>query len=138
MKSRFQIAAVMLVQALVVFLTGSDPVCAATADLAPLSLEQATQEAQNNSPQSLRAKAAAEEAYWKNVEAWSGFLPKVSVSGSHYFTQKFQLLDIQFAGNLAQIQQVFPKTSFQLEGSVTLFDGFPDSAILHITEIRIY
>src|SRR4051812_11240559 len=63
-----------------------------------------------------RARAAADEASWKRVESYAGFLPSVTASGSYLLDKKYLLTDVQLAGSPAPISfpAIVPTTSYTL------------------------
>lgn len=91
---------------------------------ATLTLGEALEEALANSPRLQRSESQREEAHWKKTEAYSGFLPSVSVSGNRLLQKKYTLTDITFGGANVSIPQILPTTIWSLNGQLPLFDGF--------------
>ncbi len=89
-----------------------------------LTLDEALQLGLQNSPKVQKAKAASEEAHWKKVEAYGGFLPSVSVSAQHLFSKQYQFLDVNLGAGATTIPQVIPSNSWSLNANLPLFDGF--------------
>lgn len=75
-------------------------------------------------PKVEKAHSAAEEAGWKRVETYSGFLPVLNLSGSYLFDKKYLLTDINFGGNPTSVEQIIPTTSYSLTAQWLVFDGF--------------
>jgi outer membrane protein TolC len=96
---------------------------AASAQAQTVTLSQALEKI-GVAPKVERAKSAAEEASWKKVESYSGFLPKLDFTASYLLDKKYMLVDINLGSGPASIQQVIPTTNFALGGSWLLFDGF--------------
>ena len=88
-----------------------------------LSLSQAVQEALEKSPQVLRAASQAEEAHDRLKEAFSGFLPKISLNANHLLSYRYQYLTAAF-GDFAM---VIPSTGLSFDAGLNLFDGFQTS-----------
>lgn len=88
-----------------------------------ISLDQALQKI-GTAPKVERARSQAEEASWKKVESYSGFLPKLDFTASYLLDKKYMLIDVNLGAGPASIQQVIPTTNFALGGSWLLFDGF--------------
>jgi outer membrane protein TolC len=91
-----------------------------------LTLDNAMQEAVTQSPVYRQAQDAEQQASWGQVEAFSdGFLPHVSVSGSHLFDVRYTYLNVSFAGSPPFLfPGILPDTSLSLNASFDLFDGF--------------
>lgn len=96
---------------------------AANAQAQSVTLPQALEKI-GVAPKVERAKSVAEEASWKKVESYSGFLPKLDFTASYLLDKKYMLVDINLGSGPASIQQVIPTTNFALGGSWLLFDGF--------------
>lgn len=112
-------------QVLVAALLGSSVVHAAPPLVSGQSftLEGAVQSAFEHSPELQKMEAKYQEAKWQNVEGFSAFLPIVSVSATHFFETKYQLLDVPFGGKPVEIPQIFPSSSAGLSAKWILFDG---------------
>ena len=108
----------MLVRTLVpLFLISfSSPVLASTS----LTLDQALKDF-DKSPQIAKAASAAEEASWKRVEAFGGFLPTISATAMHLLDKKYALLDVP--GFAFSIPQIIPTTTYTVTATWTVFDG---------------
>jgi outer membrane protein TolC len=90
-----------------------------------LTLEQALDEGREHSPEVQRVKAIYDQSRWKKLETLgSGFLPKLSASGVHYINQRYQFLNINFAGAPISFPEVYPESSGSLDVALPLFDGF--------------
>ena len=89
-----------------------------------LSLTKALSEAKAQSPVYQRLAAASDEASWKPLEAVSVNLPKLTASANHFFSLKYQSLDINFGGQPATFPLVYPQSNITLGVSWTVFDGF--------------
>lgn len=96
---------------------------AALASAEDLSLDQALNEVLH-SPKVESAQSRSEQAHWKKVEAYSGFLPSLGVTANHLFNQKYLLTDVNFGGGPISVPQVIPDTSLVLSAQLSLFDGF--------------
>ncbi|HWU42668.1 MAG TPA: TolC family protein, partial [Bdellovibrio sp.] len=92
----------------------------------PLSLPETLKVAEDNSPQIRKAEAAKDEAQWKNLEAFSVFLPKINVTGQHLLDNKFMVEQVAFPGapTPESILLVQPYTIWSLRGDWVFFDGF--------------
>src|SRR6218665_4024556 len=93
------------------------------AQAAALSLAEAVGEALHNSPKLQKAQSAYEEAQWKRVESYNGFLPSVSLSASRLLDKEYLLTDVKLAGSPAPvaIPQIVPSTIMTLSGQLPLF-----------------
>jgi outer membrane protein TolC len=102
-----------------------------------LSLEGAEQEALEHSPEYQKARAQESEAGWGQLDALSsGFMPKISIEGQHFFNDElfgqdnfnYTALSVQFpgapGGGLITIPGIYPETSLTLSSKLPLFDGF--------------
>ncbi|QLY24956.1 TolC family protein [Bdellovibrio sp. KM01] len=98
--------------------------CAPTAALAEsLSLADSLNLASGNSPQVKRAEAAKDEASWKKVEAYSQFLPRVTVGGTHLLDNKFMVEQMDFGGGPTSIELIQPYTIWSARAEWLVFDG---------------
>ena len=102
-----------------------------------LNLEAALTEARLHSPQYQIAQALEKEAYWHRLDALSGNLPKIAVSGSHLFDVKYQVLDVQFTPGAptTTFPLVTPKTILSVGANWTLFDGFQSLESYHAANL---
>lgn len=91
-----------------------------------LSLDKAVQEALTNSPYYQKAQAVESETSWGQYESFAeGFLPQVSISGQHFFTENYSFLNVEFGSpNLIQFPEVYPQTTLNLDARMDIFDGF--------------
>ncbi|HVZ79906.1 MAG TPA: TolC family protein [bacterium] len=100
-----------------------------------LTLEAAEQEALGESPDYRKALAQEREAGWGQLDALSsGFLPKLSIEGQHFFNQElfngsldnYTALSVQFPGSPSAITfpGIYPETSLTLSARLPIFDGF--------------
>lgn len=87
-----------------------------------LTLEQAEKEFEN-SPRYLKSKSQTEEARWKKIQAYSGFLPDVYFKSYHMFHQKYVYADINMGGSPASVPSLVPATIYSLGFQLPLFDG---------------
>ena len=98
------------------------------------SLRDAISSGIQNSPSLLKAEAKRSEGKWKGVEGFSVFLPILTLSGSHFFEKKYQLLDVPFGGRVQEIPQIFPSSSLTLDAKLLLFDGFQNIALFNAAQ----
>src|SRR5271167_1394538 len=84
---------------LVAFLLGTFQAVFAATPPSTLSLEMALAEGRAHSPTLQSALAKAREANWKETEGMAGFLPQLSISGSHFFTHTYETAGINFGGS---------------------------------------
>lgn len=88
-----------------------------------LTLSDSLKVAEESSPQIKRAEAAKDEASWKKTEAFSGFLPRVTLSGSHLFDEKFMVEKLNFGGQPTTIELIQPYTIWSARAEWLVFDG---------------
>jgi outer membrane protein TolC len=90
-----------------------------------LTLQQAVGEAMHDSPRVQKSRSQLEENSWKRVEAYSGFLPTISLSGSYLTDKDYMLTDFQFPGSprVVSIPQILPTSLATLSLQWSLFDG---------------
>jgi outer membrane protein TolC len=90
----------------------------------PLSLDSAMNEAMIRSPDIQRAKAAVEEVSWKKTETFGGgFLPRLSVSGLHYFETKYTQTGLNFGGGASIFPGFYPNTELAVDLTIPVFNG---------------
>ncbi|MBC7465092.1 MAG: TolC family protein [Bdellovibrio sp.] len=89
-----------------------------------ISLTEAVSEARRQSPKLQRSGSMAEEASWKKVEAYSGFLPSVNLSTTYLTSYRYALTDITLGGSPVSVPQVVPTSNVAITATLPLFDGF--------------
>ncbi len=102
---------------------GTPAPTAASNDAHGLSLPEAIEQAKAQSPAFRKAKASEQEASWKRLEALSGILPKITMSANHLFDVKYQILNVNFAGQAIAFPEVYPETTVEADANWTVFDG---------------
>ncbi len=103
--------------------TDANP-ASAPAPSGSLTLDSAISEGLRQSPEIQRAKAAVGEKSWGSFEALaSGFLPRFSITATHYFDTQYTVTGINFGGGNLVFPGFFPQTSASLDVSMPLFDG---------------
>lgn len=98
---------------------------------ASVTLQQALQEAGDRSPNLQKSRSALEEASWKKVESYNGFLPTLTGGVSYITNKKYLLTDIQFGPATISVPQVIPTTTYTLNANLPLFDGFTNTSRYH-------
>lgn len=101
-----------------------------------LSIEQAVNEGGEHSPEVQQAQAAADEARWKKNEALSGFLPTVNAGFQHFLAEKYELLNLQFAGQPVIFPTIYPTSTASVNASVPIFDGLSNVFTLQAAGYR--
>jgi outer membrane protein TolC len=89
-----------------------------------LTLDQALSEAQANSPELHRSRAETTQARWRKNESFSGFLPKLQISGNYLFAEDYQIANVTVNGNPLAIPLIYPKSDLAVDASIVVFDGF--------------
>ncbi len=89
-----------------------------------LTLQEAINEALGTSPVVQRSKSVAEEAKWKKVEGYSGYLPTVNANATYLFDKKYALTNVRLGGNETIVPQIVPNSQLVLTGTYPLFEGF--------------
>lgn len=91
-----------------------------------LTLKQAVSEAMSDSPKLQRAHSQLESTSWKRVEAYSGFLPTLSASGTYLTDKQYLLTDVKLPGATTSttIPQILSTTAATLTAQWSIFDGF--------------
>ena len=87
------------------------------------TLASALQAASGNSPVLQKAEALRDQGKWRGVEGATVFLPTLTLSGTHFFAKKYQILNIMTGGFPSEFPQIFPTTSATVEAKWLLFDG---------------
>lgn len=94
------------------------------ADNAKLGLDEVVEVAKTNNPDLKKYELSADSKSWGKLEALSEHLPHIGINGTHFLDAKYAVLGVVFGGNPIQFPSAFPQTSFDIEASVLLFDGF--------------
>ncbi|MFN3453565.1 MAG: TolC family protein [Pseudobdellovibrio sp.] len=89
-----------------------------------LTVEQVLDEALENSPAVVKARAAYDEQGWKKVEAVSAFLPTVTGSLNYITNKKYTYVDMNMGGNPTSVAQIVPTTQYTASARWNVFDGF--------------
>lgn len=89
-----------------------------------VDLRHLVSEVFSDSPVIEKSKASLDEAHWKKVETYQGFLPRLDGSLNYLTDKRYMLVDINLGGGPASIAQVVPTTLYTLTASLPLFDGF--------------
>ncbi|MBC7419170.1 MAG: TolC family protein [Bdellovibrio sp.] len=97
---------------------------ALTAHAESVDLKTILNETSGNSPAVAKSKASYDEASWKKVETFQGFLPSLSWSVNYLTNKRYMLVDVNLGGAPVSIAQVIPTTAYTLNATLPLFDGF--------------
>lgn len=115
----------------VVFLTGNLSLCefakateSTSTSMATYSREQVTDLALEKSPIVQRARAMKDEARWKKIETYNGFLPTISMSAQHLLSKEYQYVDMNLGSGSSTVAQIIPSNMWSLNASLPLFEGF--------------
>ena len=105
-------------------LLSAAPINAARA--AEITLPEALNLANQQSPGVQRAESLNKETHWKKVEAFATFLPTLSATGTYLAAKKYVLTDVTIGNSPAPvaIPAIVPTTSFALNAQYSLFEGF--------------
>jgi outer membrane protein TolC len=115
-----------LAWAFIILLGAFVPALADSPDSGELTLENAQQEALQQSPYFEKAQAFESETSWGQYQAVAeGFLPQVSISGETFFTENYSYLNVEFGSPTPiQFPELYPQTALTLDAKMDLFDGF--------------
>ena len=102
-----------------------------TSNAQAITLHEAVTEALGSSPVIERAKSVTEEAKWKKVEGYAGFLPTLSANATHLLDKKYALTNISFGGNPTIVPQIIPNSQLSLTATYPIFEGFASTNRLH-------
>lgn len=89
-----------------------------------LTLQEAINEALGSSPVVQRSQSAADEAKWKKVEGYSGYLPTLTANATYLFDKKYALTNVALGGNEVVVPQIIPNSQLALTATYPLFEGF--------------
>jgi outer membrane protein TolC len=89
-----------------------------------LTLDQALKETRSDSLQIQKAESSYEEAKWRKMGAYSGYLPSLTGSVNYLTDKKYMFLDVNLGGGPLSIPQVVPTTLYTLKATLPVFDGF--------------
>lgn len=90
----------------------------------PLTLQEAIRQGLAQNPTLRRLDAAVDAASWKRRESVAGFLPSVTVEGTHFLDGKYTYLDMDFLGEKIVMPSAYPGTHLDVSARWTFFDGF--------------
>ncbi len=96
---------------------------AGTPPSATLDLGRALAEAQANSPEVGRLRAALSAAGWQKLEALSAYLPHLGLHASQTLDQRYLYLGVLFGPAATNFPEAFPSSVLDLNASWTFFDG---------------
>jgi outer membrane protein TolC len=102
------------------------PVFADTSVQTSLTLDDAQDQALQQSPDYQKAHALESEMSWHQYQSIAeGFLPQVSISGQHFFAENYSYLNVEFGSPTPiQFPEIYPQTSLNLDAKMDIFDGF--------------
>jgi len=102
------------------------PVFADTSAQTSLTLDDAQNQALQQSPDYQKAHALESEMSWHQYQSIAeGFLPQVSITGQHFFTENYSYLNVEFGSPTPlQFPEIYPQTSLNLDAKMDIFDGF--------------
>ena len=89
-----------------------------------LSLSEALKETRSESLQIQKAQSAFEEAKWRKLGSYSGYLPTLTGSVNYLTDKKYMFVDMNLGGAPVSVPQVLPTTIYTLKASLPIFDGF--------------
>lgn len=99
-----------------------------------LSLETATTESLEHSPDIQSARAQLEYTSWKRSEVFgAGFLPSLSITGARYLVTKYSTSIIPGFGVMPGF---FPNTTLAADISIPIFNGFAGMASLRAARLE--
>jgi len=96
-------------------------VLSSTAQARPISLSDVVQTGLGSSLTLDKVRSQSEEASWKKVESYSGFLPSISAGMTYIFSQNYMTFTLPGFGD---VPQIIPANNYQLNAAIPLFDGF--------------
>lgn len=96
-----------------------------TAQARPISLSDVIHTGLGSSPALDKVRSQSEEASWKKVETYAGFLPSVSASMTYMFSQNY--MTFVFPAFPGDVPQIVPTNNYQFNAALPLFDGFASS-----------
>lgn len=96
------------------------------ADQDSLTLKAAQNQAVKQSPYYEKAQAIESETSWDQYQSVAeGFLPQVTISGQHFFTENYSYLNVEFGTPTPlQFPEIYPQTTLTLDAKMDIFDGF--------------
>lgn len=91
-----------------------------------LTLDEARSEGMKDSPELARAKSAYEEASWRKVETYSGFLPTITANGNYLAQKKYVFTNVKIGNSpdAVAIPGIVPTSSMNILAQIPIFDGF--------------
>ena len=89
-----------------------------------LTLDEAIQKAYDLNPELKKREYTTEINSWKRLESLSPYLPQLSLSGSQAFSLKYPEITVSFGGHNIGFPSGAPQTSFGVDLSLMVFDGF--------------
>lgn len=97
------------------------------------TLHEAISEALTSSPIIERSKSVTEEAKWKKVEGYAGFLPTLSANATYLFDKKYALTNIRLGNSPVDtiVPQIIPNSQLVLTTTYPIFEGFSSTNKLH-------
>src|ERR1700722_6457573 len=102
---------------------------------ASLNLDDALQEGLDRSPQYRGAVAAACEKDWGRLEALSAFMPRVSLDGTRFLADKYQVLPVSFGPLSGAFPEVNPYAEYGFDATWTVFDGWAGVNTLRASQL---
>ena len=89
-----------------------------------LTLDEAVKSANENSHELKAMRLETESAQWGETKAMAGYLPKLELGARHLFSERFEELEVPFAGDVFVMPAIQPYSSLGLSATLNIFNGF--------------
>ncbi|MGZ3805874.1 MAG: TolC family protein [Pseudobdellovibrionaceae bacterium] len=109
--------------------------CTSPALAHALSLDEAIHSATQESHELKQIQLTTEVARLAEQKAFAGYLPRLDLTGRHLLSEKFEVLEFEFAGANFAMPAIQPYTSLSLTASLDLFTGMETTNQLHAAQL---
>lgn len=100
-----------------------------------LNLNDAIQSSESSSHDIKQLKLSHESNQLAVTKAWADFLPHLDLTGRHLFSERFQVLDINFAGSTFAMPAIQPYSSLAVNAEIEIFGGFESTRHLQAAQL---
>ena len=103
-----------------------------------LTIDDAIMQSLGVAPEYAQTKAMRESTQWKRTEVFGqGFLPKITISGNHFFNRRYQYLNVALGGPIVPFPLIYPTSLAQIDVSVPIFDGLANVRNLRAADLNL-
>ena len=101
-----------------------------------LNLADALHSSEEHSHEIKELKLTNQSNHLAETKVWSEFMPHLDLTGRHLFSERFQVLDINFGGSTFSMPAIQPYTSLAVNAEMEIFSGFESTHQLQAAQLK--